>query len=128
MGTSKEVGQRNHYKVDFEPSDQIQVQVQVDFGPSLSEEKKAIFMTQAFNLLILIFSIIHTGFAKPGKHFLIETDDAAEEDVAKKEDYEIADIGVENRGLQKKEEDCEKTEDCGSGRFCHEEKCLSRWG
>ena len=95
-------------------------------------------MMQAFNLLILIFSIIHTGwvlnhiaiapvkswyhynhsgfykvlsqalfvsnlwfwqrfacssFAKPGKHFLIETDDAAEEDVAKKEDYEIADIG-----------------------------------
>ena len=90
---------------------------------SPSDQKKAIFMTQAFNLLILIFSVIGSGwvlnhvaitpvtlkvfaplqsvwflrfyylflicgfdkvacssFAKPGKHFLIETDDAAEEE------------------------------------------------
>ena len=29
---------------------------------SPSDQKKAIFMTQAFNLLILIFSIVHTGW------------------------------------------------------------------
>merc|ERR1712055_402566 len=53
--------------VDSEPSDQVQA-------------TKGTFMMQTLNLLILIFSIIHTGFAKPGKHFLIETDDAAEEE------------------------------------------------
>jgi len=37
-------------------------------------------MMLAFNLLLLIFSIVDIGIAKPGEHFLIETDDAPEEE------------------------------------------------
>merc|ERR1719430_207284 len=76
-------------------------------------------MMQAFNLLILILSIIHTGFAKPGtvhlpdympgKHFLIETDDTAEEEIADKdEDYARAANLPPALGKEYKEiKDCE---------------------
>jgi len=62
-------------------------------------------MMQAFNLLILILSIIHTGFAKPGKHFLIETDDAAKEDVAHKDEHYVPPYLPDKKYKEKK--DCE---------------------
>jgi len=50
-------------------------------------------MKQTFSLLVLIFAIIDIGIAKPGKHFLIETDDAAEEagSDSGQDDYELVD-------------------------------------